>query len=354
MINGRAHLLRGRRRLRRAAPGAGLALLLLSLPACPRAQADAAGADISQAPATTPLPVPQLLVPSNVQPDLVAPAAPANYVIGDNDLLSVFVYQMPEMTRQVRVSSAGYIRIPFAQKNFAATGKTVADLQAEIADDLVAEGLVRSPVVQVTVVQVASKPIVVGGAVQRPVVIQAARPMRLLEVLANAGGLTSAAGNSVLVTQNKSAGSQTSSRSYNLDALIRNNSQADNPLLAGNETVTVMPARMVYVVGEFNRPGAFPITMGEPITVLKAVSLAQGFTANPDKGHAEIIRTLPDGSQLEVPIAIDKIIDRKIPDPQMQAGDLLYVGDNERRKVLLSGLSDAAQLLTLGAAYHFP
>lgn len=304
-------------------------------------------------PSATPLPTPELVVPNTLQPDLVSPAAPANYVIGDNDLLSVFVYQMPEMTRQVRVSAAGTIQIPFARRAFAASGQTALRLQQDIAADLVAEGLVRTPVVQVTVLQVESKPIVVGGAVQRPEVLQASRPMRLLEVLSSAGGLTTESGDTVLVTENGNTAS-TVSHAYSLADLLRYNKAEDDPLLFGNDMVTVLPARMVYVVGDFKKPGAFPITMGEPITVVRAVALAQGLDQNPNRGHAIIISTAPDGTQKRVSIRLDRILDHKAPDVALQAGDILYVSKNEKEALALNGLTDLGQLLTLGVAYHFP
>ncbi|HUX66497.1 MAG TPA: polysaccharide biosynthesis/export family protein [Terriglobales bacterium] len=327
--------------------------LLWTMPAGLRAQGQNALAPPN--PVQTPLPAPPVAMPDNVQPDLVAPAVPATYVIGANDLLSIFVYQMPEMTRQIRVSADGSIRLPFAAKSFLATGKTSIGLQQSIAQDLFAEGLVRQPIVQVTVVEVESKPVVIAGAVQRPVIVQAARPVRLLEALARAGGLSADAGDTVLVSsRDGEVGARATSQSYNLVQLMRYNNAADDPELVGNQTVTVLPGRKIYVVGDFNQPGAFPLSMGEPITVIRAIALARGLSASPDRSHDEIIETQADGTRIAVPISIDQIMKHKAPDLELHGGDVLYVSKDAKRQVLLAGLTDAAQLLTLGVAYHFP
>jgi protein involved in polysaccharide export with SLBB domain len=61
--------------------------------------------------------------------------------------------------------------------------------------------LVSHPEVSVSVKDRKSKPITVVGAVPRPMVYQADRPVTLLEVLAEAGGVSADAGDMVIVTR---------------------------------------------------------------------------------------------------------------------------------------------------------
>jgi len=79
----------------------------------------------------------------------------------------------------------------------------LTELQAElkIAEVLEADGLVSHPEVSVAVKEKKSKPITVVGAVVHPMVYQADRQVTLLEVLAEAGGITGDAGESVIVTR---------------------------------------------------------------------------------------------------------------------------------------------------------
>ncbi|HXR98599.1 MAG TPA: polysaccharide biosynthesis/export family protein [Terriglobales bacterium] len=311
-------------------------------------RAQAAATSAAENPQLTTLPPPPLALPNNAVADLVAPAAPDSYLIGDTDLLSVFVYQMPELTRQLRVSADGTITLPFLRKPFRAAGNTAPQLQRLIADELVSEGLARSPAVQVVVVQVESKPVVVSGAVKNPTTIQAARPLRMLEVLARAGGLGDQAGDQVIVSSSEGV------TSYSLDRLLTVHAADSDPLLVGGETVTVVPAKQIYVVGAFVKPGAFPLRMGEPIGVIQAIALAQGMKSTPNRRNSEIIRTLDDGSRRELPVNLDRILDHKAPNPLLQAGDILYVPEDGKRAALNTALLDLGQLITLGAAYRFP
>ena len=176
--------------------------------------------------------------------------------------------------------------------------------------------------------------------------------MTLLEVLSRAGGPSSAAGTTVLVSAVHQG--RTRIASYNLMRSLQTQQPRDNPLLTGKETVTVLPHQMIYVVGALTRPGAFPITADQPINVLNAIALARGLLQYANKGQAEIIHTAGNGLQHVEHIHVGRILKHKVPDPQLEAGDILYIPRDGRRKVLMTALQDAAQIVTLGAAYHFP
>lgn len=330
-----------------------IVLLLLLAPHL-FAQADSAPDSQDQPPVLvmSPLPAPADGVPTSMQPDLTPPAVPDSYVIGKNDLLSIFVYQMPEITRQVRVAEDGTVRLPLLSNPIPAAGKVSRDVASAIKTALVQQGLAVAPVVQVIVRQVMSRPIVVAGAVKNPLVIEAARPMHLLEVLARAGGLGTQAGTHVLLTQNTDTGSVT--REINLANLTETTDPTENPLLTGGEVIRVLPARLVYAVGALQHPGAFPIHSTEPLTILKAIALSQGFsTTQPaDRRHAEIIRQIENGQRKEIPINLDKILKHESPDETLLAGDILYVPENGKRKVLTAVLQDAGQVLVIGLGYN--
>jgi len=290
-------------------------------------------------------------MPTELSPNLVAPAVPDNYPIGRNDLISVFVSQIPALTRQVRVSANGEVRLPYMSKGVVAAGDTPLQLQHALAAELQGEGLARDPVVEVTVREVASKPIIIGGAVKNPGTIQAARPLSLLEVLASAGGLVDASGDRVLVSTSSSAGPQVAE--FNLAHLMQNPNTADNPLLSGGETVTVLPAERIYVVGAFQKPGAFPLSVGQNMTVIRAVALAGGFASSPNKRQGQILRTSAGVRQI-LPIDLDRIMKHQSPDLPLESDDILYVATNGRQKAMATALQDTVQVVTLGIAYTFP
>jgi polysaccharide export outer membrane protein len=131
----------------------------------------------------------------------LARMAPHDYVIGNGDLLSIEVFDVKELSRDVRVSQTGTIAIPLVPVRLHISGLTEVQAEQKIAEVLEANGLVTHPQVNVTVRERKSKPITIVGAVPHPMVYQADRPVTLLEVLAEAGGVSSDAGDEVIITR---------------------------------------------------------------------------------------------------------------------------------------------------------
>ena len=132
-------------------------------------------------------------------------ASPHEYTIGNGDLLSVVVFDVPELTRDVRVSRAGTIALPLVPARLHIAGLTEIQARQAIADVLEANGLVSHPQVEVTARERRSRPITVVGAVQHPLVYQADSDVTLLEVLASAGGIANDAGDTIIVTRQRPA-----------------------------------------------------------------------------------------------------------------------------------------------------
>jgi polysaccharide export outer membrane protein len=127
------------------------------------------------------------------------------YTIGSGDLLNVSVFDVPELTRDVRVSQSGTISIPLVPARIHVSGLTEIQAERTIADVLEANGLVSHPQVEVTVKEHRSRPITVVGAVSHPLVYEADRNVTLLEVLAEAGGISNDAGDTIIVTRARAA-----------------------------------------------------------------------------------------------------------------------------------------------------
>jgi polysaccharide export outer membrane protein len=130
-----------------------------------------------------------------------ARSAPHDYVIGNGDLLDVDVFDVKELSREVRVSQTGSVGIPLVPVRLHLAGLTEVQAEQKISEVLEANGLVSHPEVSVTVKERRSKPITVVGAVMHAMVYQADRPVTILEVLAEAGGIGPDAGDTVIVTR---------------------------------------------------------------------------------------------------------------------------------------------------------
>ena len=133
-------------------------------------------------------------------------SAPHDYVIGSGDLLDISVFDVPELSKEVRVSQSGTVNIPLVPVRLRVAGLTETQAEEKIAELLEANGLVSHPEVGVAVKEHRSQPITVVGAVTHPMVYQADREVTLLEVLAEAGGISNDAGDTVIVTRHRSFG----------------------------------------------------------------------------------------------------------------------------------------------------
>lgn len=124
-----------------------------------------------------------------------------DYVIGNGDLLDISVFDVPELTREVRVSQMGTVSMPLVPVRLRLAGLTETQAEEKIAEVLEANGLVTHAEVGVLVKEHHSQPITIVGAVQHPMVYQADRSVTLLEVLAEAGGIAVDAGDTIIVTR---------------------------------------------------------------------------------------------------------------------------------------------------------
>jgi len=126
-----------------------------------------------------------------------------DYVIGDGDLLSVSVFDVPELTREVRVSQTGTISIPLVPVRLEVSGLTEVQAEQKIAEVLESNGLVSHPEVGVVVREHKSQPITIVGAVSHPMVYETDHPVTLLEVIAQAGGVSNDAGDTVIINHKR-------------------------------------------------------------------------------------------------------------------------------------------------------
>ena len=132
-------------------------------------------------------------------------SSPHEYTIGNGDLVDISVFDVQELSREVRVSQNGTISLPLVPTRIRIAGLTEIQAEQKVADILEANGLVTHAEVGVVVKEHRSRPITIVGAVVKPMVYEADRPVTLLEVLAEAGGVANDAGDTIIVTRPRAA-----------------------------------------------------------------------------------------------------------------------------------------------------
>jgi polysaccharide export outer membrane protein len=309
----------------------------------------------------------------------VAGAHPVDTAVGTGDLLHVDVFDVPELSREVRVSDTGDISYPLIPGRIKVAGLTPFQVEDALEKLLVENGLVSHPQVSVFVKEQNSQPVSVVGAVNHPMVYQVIRPTTLLEVLTAAGGITDDAGSDVMITRKSavvvdssgapasatpnsspsdtasSTSSDTQTITIRLQDLLESGDPSFNINVLGGDVVSVPHAGIVYVMGAgVAQQGGYVMQgHGEGITVLKAIAMAHGLTGFAKADSAVIMRANPaTGKRDEIPVKIKQIENHKMDDVALNSNDILYVPDSFGKKALARGAEAAVGVGTQVAVFR--
>ena len=108
-----------------------------------------------------------------------------DYVIGEEDILSISVWKEPDLTRQVPVRPDGKISLPLIGE-VVASGLTAPKLSSVITEKL--KAYISNPEVNVIVQEVRSQVFNVVGEVLKPGPYELTRPTTVLDAIGLAGG----------------------------------------------------------------------------------------------------------------------------------------------------------------------
>ncbi len=267
--------------------GISLASLALHLPA--QAQADAAKSPTSQA-----------------QPD---------YPLAAGDTIRIQVFQNPDLTIETRVSEGGSITYPLiGAVDIGAL--PIATAEKKIANALQAGGFLQKPQVNITLLQVRGNQVSVLGQVARPgrFPLETANT-RLTDMLANAGGATTAGDDVAIVTGLR--GGQPFRKLIDIPSIFLAGRVADDIVLQGGDTIYVHRAPVFYIYGEAQRPGAFRIE--RDMTVMQALAQGGGPTTRGSEKRLRLHRKGPAGTLQQ--------IEPQLTDP-VQPDDVIYVKES--------------------------
>src|SRR5713226_8238813 len=112
---------------------------------------------------------------------------PEEFVIGPEDILSIFVWHEPDLTNKVTVRPDGKIGLPLLN-DVQASGLTPKRLQENITESL-KRFLTTGPQVSVVVQEIRSQVIYITGAVAKTGVYPLGGPTTVMEALVRAGGI---------------------------------------------------------------------------------------------------------------------------------------------------------------------
>lgn len=158
----------------------------------------------------------------------------SDYRVGPLDMLEISVFQVADLNRTVRINSNGYISLPLIGA-VAAGGKTVSELEAEIAREL-SERYLQNPQVSVFVKEYSSQRITVEGAVRNPGIFPITGPTTLLQVIAMVRGFDPLADDRSIIVFRKINGQKMAAL---FDIRKIRGGEAEDPRIYGDDIVVV-------------------------------------------------------------------------------------------------------------------
>ncbi|MBZ5606285.1 MAG: polysaccharide biosynthesis/export family protein [Acidobacteriia bacterium] len=279
------------------------------------------------------------------------------YLLGPGDQVAVSVRDRKEIEiKPAAIGLDGNVELAYAGK-IHAEGLSTQQLAREVETRLTR--IVLNPMVTVEVSEYGSQPVSVLGAVNRPGVQQLRGNKNLIEVLSLVEGLKPEAGNTIKITRPKSSGplplanakddpsGQFSIAEVKVKGLMDASAPESNIPIRAHDVITVPRAELIYVMGKVRKPGGFPLNERESMTVLQAISLAEGVDAAAATQSARILRS--NGSApgaVEIPIDVKKILANAAPDQPLQPNDILFLPSSATKSVGVKVLEAGLQMAT--------
>jgi polysaccharide biosynthesis/export protein len=286
---------------------------------------------------------------------------PAMYVLGPNDQIKVWVLGVEEIgDKPIRIDPNGEVDLPLIGQVHAA-GFTTDQLKNELTQRYSKELL--KPQVSVELMEYGSQPVSIMGAVNKPGVHQLEGHKTLVEVISLGEGLRQDAGPRVNISRQIQYGpiplptakpdptGKYSVADVGVKDLLAGTHPAENIVVLPNDVITVPVAEQIFVIGEVKKAGE--ITMkGDGVTVLQALSSAEGFGPAPAPQNAKIIRIVPGtGERKEIPVDLKKMLAGTSEDIAMRPNDILVVPPSNPKKLATRVLEAAIQAATGFAMY---
>lgn len=287
----------------------------------------------------------------------------STYVLGPDDQIVIRALEAEEISEKpLRIDPSGFIRMPLIGE-VQAGGLTLNQLENEVRKRLLK--FFKNPQVGISLVEYRSQPVSVIGAVRTPGIQQLQGQKTLIEMLSLAGGLMPDAGYAIKITRRKEWGKipiagavDDSTGEFNVaEVRVRELMEARNPsaniMVKPRDVITVPRAEMIYVMGEVKKPGAFTLRDDEKISLLEALSLAEGLSRTALPRGSKILRVSTTGSgRTEIPVDLGKVLSGKAKDGMLQASDILFVPNNIPKSAAIRGIEAAIGIGTGLAVYR--
>jgi polysaccharide biosynthesis/export protein len=256
----------------------------------------------------------------------------ADYTVGGNDILSIKVYEEPDLSKEaIRVSGKGYISFPLIGR-LKVAGVTTSDIEKLISEKLADQQYLLNAHVDVMVTEYMSKHYFVLGEVGTPGSHPLQARERVMDALTKVGGVEEEkASNRLMLIRTFNPDTDNEQKlviDVNLVDLLKKGDQISNIHLEDRDVLYFLPVEQFYIIGQVRGPGSYDMPEDE-LTLVEAIGMAGGFTRIASRNSTRIIR-VEDGIEKVIEVRVDEITDagKKIQDVVIKPEDIIVVPES--------------------------
>jgi polysaccharide export outer membrane protein len=282
--------------------------------------------------------------PSQVPAELAAPAVQ----IGPGDIITVTMFDAPELSGRFRVNEKGDIDLSLIG-TVHVQGLT-ADQAARKIEMSYVQGQILQPgrsQAAVFIEVFANQGLVISGEVKSPGVYPAVGVRMLHDVVTAAGGVSATASSRVVIAR-RSDPQHPITVTYNPTAL---KPVVPEVQIFPGDSVMVPRAGIIYVAGNVTKPGSYVLDGRNALTIEELMALAGGGGHAAAMRRVQLMRTLEDGRKEMIIIPVDRIYKAQVPDVVLKDGDIVYVPTSRGKLATEQFLTSAIGVGTSLAIY---
>ena len=237
--------------------------------------------------------------------------AAEDYILGGGDIVSITVYQQPDLATDARISQDdGTITFPLIGE-VVLSGLSPEAEAKKISRLLKDGGFIIRPEVALTVKEFQSQKIPIMGRVNQPGEYALKGESRVIDMISQAGGLKEDAADIIIVV--KKSGDKSIKHEVDLLGFYAGD-MAQNIKVSEGDFILVPKMDTFYIHGEVKRPGMYRLERG--MTTMQALSVGGGISERGSLKNIKVTRRLSDGATKKVEV---ELTDELRPD------DVVYV-----------------------------
>jgi polysaccharide biosynthesis/export protein len=230
----------------------------------------------------------------------------ASYQLGARDVIQVDFFDAPDLSSKMEVLPDGIINLPLAGK-VRVSGLTTDQVAEAISKVMRERHILNSPEVSVNLLEIRSRKVKVFGAIGRAGQYFLKPDQRLLDVVAEAGGVDFSRDSTQIFVMRKVDQHSKLAIEVNLNDLIQGKDPTSNILLADDDIIYIPRAKRYMIMGEVKTPGIFTLDSYRRVSILEAIIQAGGFTPIAAKNKVWIYR-VSDSTRKEIRVRVGDLM----------------------------------------------